>query len=65
MGDAIIDPIPPLWLNGYFICGEPTHDFYYDPARDIIAMNRGGAWLASRDKSKTLPGLLKPGIGHD
>ena len=37
--NAITAPIQPLWRNGYFVCSEPTHNFYYDPDLDVIAMD--------------------------
>jgi hypothetical protein len=49
---SVIDvSLPPLWLDGHFFYGEPTHNFYYDSDHDLIAMNWGGIWLGSHTPS--------------
>ncbi len=48
----------PIWLNGLYVCGEPTHDFHYFPKLEVIAMNLcGDLWLGSNfsDPRKLLP----------
>ncbi|MDP0490395.1 MAG: hypothetical protein Q7Q71_05035 [Verrucomicrobiota bacterium JB023] len=57
MGDAI-----PIWLNGLYVCGEPTHDFHYFPKSEVIAMNLSGdLWLGSNFSDPRE--LLPPGVG--
>ena len=60
LSNAIDASIPPLWLDGYFVYGEPTHNFYYDPDHDLIAMNWGGIWLGSHNPS--FRDLVKPDL---
>ena len=58
---AIDAKVDSLWLNGHFVYGEPTHDFYYDLEHDMIAMNWGGIWIGSHNSS--FRNLLKSDIG--
>ena len=50
LSNALDISMPPLWLNGCLVCG-PTHDFYYNPTYDLIAMVGDGIWLGSYDIS--------------
>jgi hypothetical protein len=40
----------PLWLNGYYVFNEPTHNFYISQDRDILIMDRQGEgiWIGSQ-----------------
>jgi len=38
--------IKPLWLNGIYVDGDPSHQFYTCPGTGIIAMN-GSGWIGS------------------
>ena len=52
----------PMWLNGHYVCGEPTHDFHYFAEPEIIAMNLSGdLWLGSNFTSPQA--VLPKGVG--
>ena len=40
----------PLWLNGYYVFNEPSHNFYISQDRDILIMDRQGEgiWIGSQ-----------------
>lgn len=56
--DVVTTEPAPLWLNGYYVHGKPTHDFYIIPNRDAIIMklqdyDPGGddyLWIGSNDE---------------
>jgi hypothetical protein len=37
----------PLWVNGYYVAGEPDHDFFVSPDGDTLVMNWAGVWVGS------------------
>jgi hypothetical protein len=41
-------PLRPLWLNGFYVSGEPDHDFYVSPDHDVLVMRWGDdLWVGS------------------
>src|SRR5262249_29934764 len=45
--EALAVPLEPLWLDGYYVAGEPDHQFYVSPERDLLIMDRAGLWIGS------------------
>jgi hypothetical protein len=50
--DLIDEYLEPLWLNGYYVFGEPSHNFYVSKNRDILVMDYGDIWVGSSQKLK-------------
>lgn len=48
----------PVWLNGIFVDGDPSHDFYECPGTGILAMTYGGGWVGSH--SDDISAYLNP-----
>ena len=40
-------PLQPLWLNGCYVTGEPDHQFYVAPEREVLIMDWAGLWVGS------------------
>jgi hypothetical protein len=53
-------PLEPLWLNGYYVDGEPRHHFFASRDRDVLVMDYAGTWVASPIREVT--GLVAHGI---
>ena len=53
-------PLRPLWLNGYYVAGEPDHQFFVSPEQDMLVMDWAGIWVGS--PVKKLAGLLAPSV---
>lgn len=49
----------PLWQAGFYVHGEPTHNFYEVRKEDALVMQWQGIWLASH--SETAQRLINPG----
>jgi hypothetical protein len=45
--DAIVGRLEPLWLDGWYVDGEPSHDFFATPDREVIVMEHAGVWIGS------------------
>lgn len=39
--------LQPLWLNGYYVAGEPDHQFFVSPEHDVLVMDWAGVWVGS------------------
>jgi hypothetical protein len=39
--------LEPLWLDGCYVFGEPSHNFYISKSRDIMVMEYGDIWVGS------------------
>lgn len=64
VADFLTVPFQPLWRFGYYVFGEPTHDFYEVPDRDIlIMMNSTGTWLASH--AEGILEVVKPDVEYE
>jgi hypothetical protein len=50
----------PLWLNGNYVFGEPSHNFYISKDRDIMIMDRDGEgnWIGSQ--TQTVRDIFQP-----
>jgi hypothetical protein len=46
-GVAVCGELRPLWLRGQYVYGEPSHDFYISPERDVLVMDYAGVWVGS------------------
>ena len=57
--DALTIRPEPLWLNGWFVGGEPTHSFYAVPGHDLLLMHYAGYWVGSHAEQPLE--LVKPG----
>lgn len=47
VADAIVEPLEPLWLRGWYVDGEPSHDFFATPDREVVVMDHAGVWIGS------------------
>ena len=43
----IEEKLEPLWLGGYYVFNEPSHNFYVSRNRDVLVMNYGDIWVGS------------------
>jgi hypothetical protein len=57
---ALTEPVRPLWLNGYYVNGEPERNVYATDAEDVLVMDWFGVWVGTR--SKPIEGVLAPGV---
>lgn len=53
--------LQPLWLNGYYVAGEPDHQFFVSADEDTLVMDWGGLWAASQVNK--VAGLVAQGVG--
>jgi hypothetical protein len=53
-------PLRPLWLNGYYVAGEPDHQLFVSPEQDVLLMDWAGVWVGS--PVKKVAGLVAPGV---
>jgi hypothetical protein len=54
-------PLRPLWLDGYYVAGEPDHDFFVSPDEDVLVMQYvDDFWIGSRVRK--VSGLVVPGV---
>jgi hypothetical protein len=40
-------PAQPLWLNGYYVYGEPNYQFFVSPDPDVLILDSGNVWVDS------------------
>jgi hypothetical protein len=60
LGKTILgEDLEPLWLNGYYAFGEPSHNFYISKDRDILIMDYGDIWVGS---SRVLKDVIRQDI---
>lgn len=52
-------PLRPLWLDGWYVAGEPDHHFYVSADRDTLVMDWAGLWVGS--PIREVAGLVPPG----
>ncbi|MBN9519893.1 hypothetical protein J0H58_15435 [bacterium] len=57
---ALAIPLRPLWLNGYYVSGEPDHSYYVSADEDVLVMEWFGLWVGS--KSVPVSELVRPGV---
>ena len=61
--EKYISDLPPLWLDGIYVFGEPSHQFYWLEELKMIAMNYSGngLWIGSSNEGifEELPCDLK------
>ncbi len=41
------EDLEPLWIGGYYVFNEPSHNFYVSKNRDILVMDYGDTWVGS------------------
>jgi hypothetical protein len=56
---ALAVPLQPLWLNGYYVAGEPDHQFFVAPESDVLVMDWAGVWVGS--PTQEVAGLVAEG----
>lgn len=44
---VVVSNLDPLWLNGQYVFGEPSHHFYVTPDREVLVMDYAGLWVGS------------------
>lgn len=57
---ALAVRLQPLWLDGYYVAGEPDHQFFLSLERDVLIMNWAGLWIGS--PTEKVAGLVARGI---
>lgn len=45
--DAITERVAPLWLSGWYVNAEPSHDFFVTSDHEVLVMNYAGVWIGS------------------
>ncbi len=58
--EALAIPLEPLWLGGYYVAGEPDHQFFVSPEQDVLVMEWDCMWVGSL--SRSAEGMVAPGI---
>jgi hypothetical protein len=48
------EELEPLWLNGYYVFNEPSHNFYVSQNRDVLVMDYGDTWIGSSSALKKI-----------
>jgi hypothetical protein len=43
-----------LWIDGYYVFGEPSHNFYVSQNLDVLVMDYGDVWVGSSHRLKDL-----------
>lgn len=38
--------VEPLWLDGHYVFGEPSHSFFAGAGHDVLVMDYAGLWIA-------------------
>jgi hypothetical protein len=59
VADVLKEVPAPIWLQGYYAHGEPSHDFYLI-GQDVLLMNYAGLWMGSN--SPTMFESIKAGV---
>jgi hypothetical protein len=62
LADVLKEVPAPLWLQGYYAHGEPSHDFYLI-GQDVLLMNYAGLWMGSN--SATMFESIKAGVAYN
>lgn len=44
---AITERLEPVWLGGWYVNAEPSHDFYVTCDQEVLVMNYAGVWIGS------------------
>lgn len=58
--DAFAPQRTPLWLQGHYVFGDPSHSFFELSGEDVLIMEYAGVWVASH--SEYVLSLVNPGI---
>jgi hypothetical protein len=58
---VLTTPLQPLWLDGYYVDGDPDHQFFASRERDVLVMDWAGVWVGSPIHEVT--DLVAPGVG--
>ncbi len=45
--EVLTTTLQPLWLNGYYVAGEPDHQFFTSADQDVLVMDWAGVWVGS------------------
>jgi hypothetical protein len=53
-------PLRPLWLNGYYVAGEPDHQLFVSDDQDLLVMDWAGVWVGS--PVHKLAGIVAKGV---
>jgi uncharacterized protein (TIGR02996 family) len=53
----------PLWPNGWYVSGEPSHNFFDVPGQDVLLMDYAGLWLGSH--SDAVLRLIRKGVRYN
>jgi len=60
--EKFVSSLPPIWLDGIYVFGEPSHQFHFSDEFDMLAMSYegNGLWFGSNDLDlcKKLPDHL-------
>jgi hypothetical protein len=48
--EVLTVPLEPLWLDGHYVAGEPDHQFFVSPDRDVLVMDWAGVWFGSQSR---------------
>ncbi len=48
LDQVVTVPLQPLWLNGYYVTGEPNRHFHVTVDHDVIVMDLNRPWIGSR-----------------
>lgn len=60
LAEVLTIPLEPLWLNGWYVNGEPDHQFFVSPDRDVLVMDWAGLWVGS--PTKKVADLVADGV---
>lgn len=58
--EVLAVPLEPLWPNGYYVAGEPDHQFFVSPDQDVLVMDWAGIWVGS--PSRKVAELVTQGV---
>lgn len=58
--EALSLPLEPLWTDGVYVSGEPSHHFHRCPGHDVLVQNYAGIWVASH--SADALDSIRPGV---
>ena len=53
-------PLQPIWLNGYYVAGEPDHQLFVSDDQDLLVMDWAGVWVGS--PVHKLAGIVAKGV---
>ncbi|HJT32212.1 MAG TPA: hypothetical protein VJ783_09225 [Pirellulales bacterium] len=52
--------LEPLWLGGWYVNAEPSHNFYVTSDQEVLVMNYAGVWIGS--PSRPVQPLVASGL---